>query len=128
MKDLISKDDVLKVLWTIPLQVITNKDITTGIYAILLNIVSECTQKIKEMPVIYSVEKAQEDIKRMKAYERQNMAICEEFDINTVEDLYPKAINECLEIVKYYSNSWDGIEWAIRDIEELLTKYDNETY
>ena len=128
MKDLISKDEVLNVLWNIPVQALSNKDITTGIYAILLNIVSECTEKIKKLPVIYSVEKAQEDIEKMKAYERQNMAICEEHDINTIEDLYPKAINECLEIVKGHRNSWDGIEWAIRDIEELLRKYENETY
>ena len=67
MKDLINKDDVLKVLWAMPVQAISNKDITTEIYAILLNIVTECTEKIKEMPVIYSVEKAQDDINRIKA-------------------------------------------------------------
>ena len=128
MKDLINKDDVLKVLWAMPVQAISNKDITTEIYAILLNIVTECTEKIKEMPVIYSVEKAQEDISKMKAYEQQNMAICEEFDINTIEDLYPKAINDCLEIVKFHRNSRGTIEWAISDIEELGKKYENETY
>ena len=30
-----------------------------------------------------------------------------------------ETINECLEIVKFHRDSWDGIEWAIRDIEEL---------
>lgn len=30
-----------------------------------------------------------------------------------------KAIDECLEIVKFYRNDWDGIEWAIRRIEEI---------
>ena len=29
------------------------------------------------------------------------------------------AINECLEIVKFHRDSWNGIEWAIMDIEEL---------
>ena len=30
-----------------------------------------------------------------------------------------KVIDECLEIVKFYRNDWDGIEWAIRRIEEI---------
>ena len=30
-----------------------------------------------------------------------------------------KAIDDCLEIVKFHRDSWDGIEWAIRDIAEL---------
>lgn len=30
-----------------------------------------------------------------------------------------KAIEECLEIVKFYKNEWDGIYWAIDYIEEL---------
>ena len=34
-------------------------------------------------------------------------------------DMYNKAINDCLEIVKFHRGSWDGIEWAIKDIEEL---------
>ena len=32
---------------------------------------------------------------------------------------YNKAIDECLEIVKFHKDNWDGIEWAIRHIEEL---------
>ena len=34
-------------------------------------------------------------------------------------DGYNKAIDDCLEIVKFYKDDWDGIEWAIRYIEEL---------
>ena len=30
-----------------------------------------------------------------------------------------ETIDECLEIVKFYRNDWDGIEWAIRRIEEI---------
>ena len=30
-----------------------------------------------------------------------------------------KAIVDCLEILRFHRDSWDGIEWAIRDIEEL---------
>ena len=32
------------------------------------------------------------------------------------------AIDECIEIVKFYRNSYDGIEWAIRDMRELKSK------
>lgn len=30
-----------------------------------------------------------------------------------------KAIDDCLEILRFHCDSWDGIEWAIKDIEEL---------
>ena len=33
-----------------------------------------------------------------------------------------KAIDDCIEIIKFHRNSYDGIEWAIRDIEELKSK------
>ena len=36
-----------------------------------------------------------------------------------VERAYNKAIDDCIEIVKFHRDSWDGIEWAIRDIEQL---------
>ena len=32
---------------------------------------------------------------------------------------YNKAIDNCIEIVKFHKDTWDGIEWAIRDIEQL---------
>ena len=37
-------------------------------------------------------------------------------------DMYNKAINDCLEIVNFHKDSYDGIEWAIKDIEELKTR------
>ena len=33
-----------------------------------------------------------------------------------------KAIVECLDILRLHRDTWDGIEWAIRDIEELKKK------
>ena len=33
-----------------------------------------------------------------------------------------KAIVDCLEILRIHRDSWDGIEWAIKDIEELKRK------
>ena len=37
-----------------------------------------------------------------------------------------KAIEECLEIVKFYKDNWDGIEWAIREIYELKKSEEKE--
>ena len=42
------------------------------------------------------------------------------------KEIYSKAINDCLEIVKFHRDSWDGIEWAIKDIEELKVKNENK--
>ena len=41
-------------------------------------------------------------------------------------DMYNKAINDCLEIVKFHRKSWDGVEWAIKDIEELKAENENK--
>ena len=40
---------------------------------------------------------------------------------------YNNAIDECIKIVKFHRDSWDGIEWAIRDIEELKAGANNGT-
>ena len=37
-----------------------------------------------------------------------------------------EAIDECIKIVKFHRDSWDGIEWTIRDIEELKEGVENE--
>ena len=116
MKDLISKERLIDTLYDCGFQVLSDHTMKS---TVVFETIMKCINCIESQPVIYSVEKAQDDINWIKAKEQQNMTICEEFDINTIEDLYPKAINECLEIVKGHSNSWDGIEWAIRDIEEL---------
>lgn len=31
-------------------------------------------------------------------------------------------ITECIEIVKFYANTYDGIYWAIREMEEIKEK------
>lgn len=38
---------------------------------------------------------------------------------NVAYEMYCKAINDCIKILKFHRNSWNGIECAIRDIEEL---------
>lgn len=35
------------------------------------------------------------------------------------EEIYNKAIDDCLEILYFHQNEYDGIQWAIREIEEL---------
>ena len=37
------------------------------------------------------------------------------------------AIDDCIKIVKFHRDSWNGIEWAIRDIEELKEGANNGT-
>ena len=36
-----------------------------------------------------------------------------------------KAIDDCIDIVKFYRDRYDGIEWAIRDIEKLRVNCKN---
>ena len=67
MKELISKKDVLNTLWDIPLKLIKDGNITLEEYSLILNTICDCIEKIKELPVLYSVEKALEDINRIKA-------------------------------------------------------------
>ena len=38
-----------------------------------------------------------------------------------------EAIDDCIKIVKFHRDSWNGIEWAIRDIEELKAGANNGT-
>lgn len=42
---------------------------------------------------------------------------------NVSKEMYCKAIDDCIEIAKFYRNNWDGIELAIKDIEKLKKKY-----
>ena len=35
------------------------------------------------------------------------------------KEIRKEAIEDCLKIVKFYENEWDGIYWAIKEIEEL---------
>ena len=67
MKELISKKDVLNTLWDIPLKLIKDGNITLEEYSLILNTICDCIEKIKELPVLYSVEKALKDINRIKA-------------------------------------------------------------
>ena len=43
------------------------------------------------------------------------------------EQIRETAIDDCIKIVKFHRDSWDGIEWAIRDIEELKAGANNGT-
>ena len=38
---------------------------------------------------------------------------------NVANQMYCKGIDDCIKIVKFHRDSYDGIDWAIRDIEEL---------
>ena len=64
-------------------------------------------------------------------YEQSLQSICESLEYKFYYDrlfrrmekqIREEAINDCVEIVKFHRDSYDGIEWAIRDIEELKSK------
>ena len=38
---------------------------------------------------------------------------------SVAQEMYHKAIDDCLNILKIHKNNWGVIEWAIRDIEKL---------
>ena len=37
-----------------------------------------------------------------------------------------KAIVDCLEILRFHRDRWDGIEWVIKDIEDLRERSSND--
>lgn len=64
-------------------------------------------------------------------YKQSLQSICENLEYKFYYDRLFKqmekqiredAVNDCVKIVKFYRTSFDGIEWAIRDIEELKSK------
>ena len=77
-------------------------------------------------------EQLVEWLEELKDYRDKNKMVvrvdCENMDSirDKIEELskyaesqYNKAIDECIKIVKFHRDSWDGIELAIRDIDEL---------
>ena len=68
-----------------------------------------------------------EDYKHIKQWKSDIMDEFCRYDCNSVEEAihngYIKAIDECIKIVKFHRDSWDGIEWSIRDIEELKGRW-----
>ena len=82
----------------------------------------------REKSVCIQVDKQCEPI---EPYEQSLQSICESLEYKFYYDrlfrqmekqIREEAINNCVEIVKFHRDSYDGIEWAIRDIEELKSK------
>lgn len=82
----------------------------------------------REKKVCVEVDKQSEP---REPYEQSLQSICESLEYKFYYDRLFKqmekqikedAINYCVEIVKFYRTSFDGIELAIRDIEELKSK------
>ena len=71
-----------------------------------------------------------EELKFIRQWKSDVMDEFCKYDCNSVEEVrhnaYNKAIDDCIKIVKFHRDSWDGIEWAIRDIEELKEGGENE--
>ena len=90
-----------------------------------LKIVTMCMQTLSALK-----DGELEDYKHIKQWKSDIVDEFCRYDCNSVGEAihngYNKAIDECIEIVKFHRDSWDGIEWAIRDIEELKAGGENE--
>ena len=52
-------------------------------------------------------------LEELKAYRQQHIALCEKYDVNTVEELYVKGIDDFvsrLETVSFTKTQWDLIK------------------
>ena len=61
-------------------------------------------------------EQLAEWLEELKAYQRQHIAICEKYGINTIEDLYNKAIDDFAELIHKKLYIYDTID----DLAEQL--------
>lgn len=75
MKDLISKERLVDTLYDCGFQVLSDHTMES---TVVFETIMKCINCIESQPVIYSVEKAQEDISRIKFRERL-------FDINNMK-------------------------------------------
>ena len=58
-------------------------------------------------------EQLAEWLEELKAYRQQHIALCEKYDVNTVEELYVKGIDDFvsrLETVSFTKTQWDLIK------------------
>ena len=58
-------------------------------------------------------EQIAEWMEELKAYRQQHIALCEKYDVNTVEELYVKGIDDFvsrLETVSFTKTQWDLIK------------------
>ena len=93
MKDLISKERLVDTLYDCGFQVLSEHTMKSTIE---FETIMKCINCIESQPVIYSVEKAQEDIDRIKAKEQL-------FDVNAMElDIPQHFTKEQSEWIKKY--------------------------
>ena len=78
MKDLISKERLVDTLYDCGFQVLSDHTMKS---TIVFETIMKCINCIESQPVIYSVEKAQEDINRIKAMKRLFVVNDMELDI-----------------------------------------------
>lgn len=90
-----------------------------------LKIVTMCMQTLSALK-----DGELEDYKHIKQWKSDVMCSFCKYDASNFEELVDnvryKTVDECIKILKFNKDSWDGIEWAIRDIEELKAGGENE--
>lgn len=85
------------------------------------------TDNLLDMGFTKGYSKALEELKVIKEmdlsipqhFTKEQSDWIKKYCINRNKEFYNKAIDHCIKIAKAYRNTWDGIELAIRDIEEL---------
>ena len=122
MNDLISRSELIK-----HFEAVQSQEDAIGLDFVAI------IDEIKKQPTAYSVDKVVERLNRetisssikeslglLKAIEivKQGSVsddVCEKMQMQA----YNKAVDNCLKILYFHQNEYDGIQWAIREIEEL---------
>lgn len=61
-----------------------------------------------------------------KLEELKDLRKWREWEEKSSDKYYNKGIDKCIEIVKFHENEYDGIFWALRELEELKEGGENE--
>ena len=88
---------------------------------------AEDSKKISELGLKSYIPKGKEEeqlaewLEELKAYRQQHIALCEKYDVNTVEELYVKGIDDFvsrLETVSFTKTQWDLIKIIAEQLKE----------
>ena len=110
MKDLISKERLIDTLYDCGFQVLSEHTMKS---TIVFETIMKCINCVESQPVIYSVEKAQDDINRIKAKEQL-------FEVNAMElDIPQHFTKEQGEWIKKYCIQ-RNIEFYNRAIDDFV--------
>ena len=75
---------------------------------------------------VYAEEHEQraEWLEELKAYQQQHISLCEKHEVNTVEDLYVKAITDFVNRLSEYLCMENATKYGNKDAEQQRNSYD----